>query len=505
MAQTRTQNYGRNLSGSIGAGIGSVVNPSKKNYYILEHRVSSKYHRVGERQEIIVDYIEIGRSPLCQVRFDDSFSTVSRRHAAIVREGNGWKLIQISTTNTTLLNGRAVAKEWYLQNGDEIQFSINGPRLCFTIPTGNKSSVGSIGFTRRLSLFGHQALRPYKTAISVLAGILVVLTLGGGFWLYKLNEENSRLAEAAQKQAEQITSANDANKRIAEDLASKGESIEDMSGQIAEMKGQDIDEDTNIKVSKGNIDNDAINKCEPSIFFIRALGFDITMPDGNKQRISCGDETIPAWSGTGFLLNDGRFVTARHVAEPWYYFANGGEPDKNMMVLNAIANNGGKVVAYFAAYSSSGTQINFSSKQCHFNRKGDQVSRMEDGTKLVLANLGNTDYAFFQYGHNDEGIPANAYQSISLERGEKLIVLGFPFSLGANSANDIHPIYGSAIVAAYGLQNGLILTTDTNYEQGNSGGPVLRTNHNGDLEVVGLVSAGAGRNTGFVVPIDAVK
>ena len=101
--------------------MGSVFNPSGRRYYILEHKVSSRYHRAGEAQEIIVDQIELGRDSRCQVRFDDSFSTVSRRHAAIIKDGENWKLVQISKTNRTLLNGRPVQTEWYLQNGDEIQ------------------------------------------------------------------------------------------------------------------------------------------------------------------------------------------------------------------------------------------------------------------------------------------------------------------------------------------------------------------------------------------------
>ena len=50
----------------------------------------------------------------------------------------------------------------------------------------------------------------------------------------------------------------------------------------------------------------------------------------------------------------------------------------------------------------------------------------------------------------------------------------------------------------------MILTTDTNYEQGNSGGPVFYTDASGNLVVVGIVSAGAGRATGFVVPISII-
>lgn len=138
MAGQTTRPYKATLSGSIGAGMGSVFNPGGRKYFILEHKVSSKYHRAGEAQEIIVDQIEIGRDSHCQVRFDDSFSTVSRHHAAIVKDGDNWKLVQISKTNTTLLNGRPVQTEWYLQNGDEIQLSVNGPKLGFIVPTGRR-------------------------------------------------------------------------------------------------------------------------------------------------------------------------------------------------------------------------------------------------------------------------------------------------------------------------------------------------------------------------------
>ena len=59
MAGKTAKPYKATLSGSIGAGMGSVFNPRGRKYYILEHKVSSKYHRAGEAQEIIVDQIEI--------------------------------------------------------------------------------------------------------------------------------------------------------------------------------------------------------------------------------------------------------------------------------------------------------------------------------------------------------------------------------------------------------------------------------------------------------------
>ena len=51
MAGHTTKAYRNTLSGSVGAGIGSLFNPSGRKYYILEHKVSSKYHKAGESQE----------------------------------------------------------------------------------------------------------------------------------------------------------------------------------------------------------------------------------------------------------------------------------------------------------------------------------------------------------------------------------------------------------------------------------------------------------------------
>lgn len=134
----RETQYKKSFSGSIGSGMKSIMGSNGRRFYVLEHKVSSKYHKAGESQQIIVDQIELGRGSECQVRFDETFATVSRRHAAIVKDGDNWKLIHLSQVNSTYLNGHKVQKEWYLQSGDEIQLSTNGPKLGFIIPQGEK-------------------------------------------------------------------------------------------------------------------------------------------------------------------------------------------------------------------------------------------------------------------------------------------------------------------------------------------------------------------------------
>ena len=171
-------NYKRTIAGSVGAGMAAVFNASGRQYYILEHKTESLYHHAGESQKIIVDQVELGRDSSCQVRFDETFETVSRRHAAIVKEGENWKLIPLSQTNSTLVNGTPIQGEQVLRSGDEIRLSTKGPLMGFIVPQGKQSLVSSIGMTERLSLFRQQALRPYKRALWIMA-IVLILAIGG--------------------------------------------------------------------------------------------------------------------------------------------------------------------------------------------------------------------------------------------------------------------------------------------------------------------------------------
>ncbi len=500
-----SQTYKRTMSGSVGAGMKSLFGDSGRRFYTLEHKVSSKYHKAGETQQIIIDQIELGRASTCQVRFDESFTTVSRRHAAIVKDGDNWKLVQLSQTNSTYLNGHKVDKEWYLQNGDEIQLSTNGPKLGFIVTQGDKGLVKSIGLTARLNLFRQQALRPYKQALTALASVFAVAMVVCGFLLYDGYQNRMLQQERILALINQMDSMNIANQRLMNELINTKatndilkKKIQDISRRLDEIPNQ-----TSTSINASDISNSAIKKCLPYVFYIETVGFEITLPDGNTSTIACSDADVPGWTGTGFLLNDGRFVTARHVAEAWYFWQDGSGANEKLAVLNLIANNGGKVVAHFAAVSSSGQQIAFKSSQFICNRSGDDEGITEDGQRITLASLNENDFAYFNTDNN-HGLRFDKVKCDNLEMGTKLTVLGFPLGLGANAINDINPIYGSGIVAVNGLNRGVILTTDTNYEQGNSGGPVFYTDESGNLVVVGIVSAGAGRATGFVVPISII-
>ena len=497
-------NYKRSLLGSVGSGMKSVLGNKGRRFFILEHKVSSKYHKAGESQKIIVDEIEIGRDPRCQVRFDESFYSVSRRHAAIVRDGENWKLIQLSKTNSTFLNGHKVENEWYLQNGDEIQLSTNGPKLGFIVPTGDKGLVGSIGMTARLSLFRQQALRPYKTAISVLSACLVLGCGIGAFYLHELYQKNREQADLIALNEQRYAESIAAQDSLLANAASEIEKLTKESANLKAQFGKVSQQQRNIAVATGNIDNAALNACLPSVFFIYPTSIDVTLPNGESGTLDCSDENVPSWSGTGFLLENGTFVTARHVIEAWNFWINGNEINEELAQLNAIINNGGKVIAHFNAISSSGKRLSLTSNQFSINRSSDQVQHIEDGIKMSLGGGGNTDYAYTRIGQNG-GLKFNKSVSNVLERGTKLTVLGFPLGLGVNSVTSIKPISSTATVGVDGLDRGVILTSETNFEQGCSGGPALVIDENGNYTVIGIVSAIAGRNTGFIVPINVIN
>jgi pSer/pThr/pTyr-binding forkhead associated (FHA) protein len=83
----------------------------------------------GEIQEFSGETITIGRHPESLLRFPPDLGIVSRKHAEIIREGNRFKLVDLSA-NGTFVNGKRV-KEVYLKDGDVLTFSEGGPKVSF--------------------------------------------------------------------------------------------------------------------------------------------------------------------------------------------------------------------------------------------------------------------------------------------------------------------------------------------------------------------------------------
>ena len=529
MAQA-TQNYKRSLKGSIGAGMGSVFGGSGKTYYILEHKVSSKYHKAGESQEIIVDQIEMGRDSKCQVRFDESFSTVSRRHAAIVRSGDRWKLVQLSDTNSTFLNGKKIQTEWYLQNGDEIQLAVNGPKLGFIVPTGKKATVGSIGLSRRLSLFRQQALTPYKRAITILSVILVLVLAGGAYAL--INQGNS-LKKLQEEQANLIIARDNLLKMNNVDSVKLAELEKKLNKNQAKIiyytnrdqtKGQTKDQggNTNVKDTANVVspipptsptpaaEVSDISSCNQYVYAIFLDEMTYKLSDGEEQSIFklLGiDKSICV--GTGFMLNDGRFVTARHILEPWYFYNKFRDRDAKdfYQAVNFAAFHNGTISTSYTVISPTNNRYSFTNEQVIRNTNGDRVSNENyRGKPTVFTIAGNDRYDWVYYQTNETGgLKYDNALSTGLPQGTPLVILSYQGGIGIGDIYHVKPTYSSCITSGNGLNSdGLILVS--NIESGSSGGPIL-VKKDGGYVVVGLYT---GKDQiigqkGVIVPISEVS
>lgn len=490
-----TQPYHRSIAGSIGAGMKSLAGGGKR-FYVLEHKVSSRYHKAGESQKIIVDQIELGRDPRCQVRFDETFKTVSRRHAAIVKDGDKWKLIQLSKTNPTYLNGHRVDKEWYLQNGDEIQLSTNGPKIGFITPAGDQGLVKSIGLTARMSLFRQQALRPYKKAITALACILV---LGIGI-----------SSAVIWRQHTDITNLKDMYAKASAEMDKMRKSSSEVDAIISDMDKRIAEQDSIIEANKrrsrqgyaggGGTSPTAdiqskIAAVKPSVYYIETT---VYITDGNQT------QTVSTSGGTGFLLDDGRFVTARHCVESWLY----GSPQAN--ILNETYDNV-RVWSEINAYGVNGDDFKLRSSDFTIDHSKDLIidagsdeegnqmkmrlayyieeKNRETGETLKLGtrDMWGTDWAVANIGKAGN-IKANAPLSSSLSAGHEVHVLGFPAGLGVmDGQNRIEPIYNKMSVARDGINSDGCIMVSQGVNHGNSGGPVFAMS-GGELYAVAIVS-----------------
>ena len=87
------------------------------------------------------EWTRIGRSLAADVRFDDP--TVSRRHALVVRQADGVRVLDDRSLNGVFVNGEQV--EWRaLEDGDEIV--VGRYRLIFVsvpVPSGGRQPDAS--------------------------------------------------------------------------------------------------------------------------------------------------------------------------------------------------------------------------------------------------------------------------------------------------------------------------------------------------------------------------
>lgn len=480
---------------TVGAGVSSLVNPGNKTYYILEHCVTSKFHQMGEAQRIIVDNIEIGRDPRCQVRYDEDFQTVSRRHAAIVRDGNNWKLVQISKTNSTLLNGRRVTTEWYLQNGDEIQISVNGPKLRFIIPTGDRATVDSINFTQRLNLFRQQALKPYKYGMAALSAVLLAAVgaiIYMGFFMKgvadDVNDQSRLLAQAIADNADNAAVADS----LARELMATNAAVAANAAKLVDVEA--------MAGRAQQIARRAASRMSPTPAEFAQVAKNVYYIVVN---VYLNDEYQFGYSGTGFLLSDGRFVTAKHCVDMGYNHAADFSDDQSVAMLNSlhyfqpealkykmigVSGSGDRISLTYTPTSSPWTWGHTDYTNGTVTVTDESGEKIDMPVKYSTSMVGADDWAYISTGKTG-GLEFDTDWSRHLGNGTPLHILGFPRSVGTEEYSETGRVTPNYCQSAVGQDayDGIILLANDEVDHGNSGGPVF-AQRDGRPIAIGIIS-----------------
>ena len=579
-----TQNYKRTLAGSVGAGMGALLGASGRTYYILEHKASSKYHQAGEVQKIIVDQVEMGRDASCQVRFDESFETVSRKHAAIVREGENWKLIHLSHSNPTLVNGNVINGSYYLQTGDEIQLSGGGPRLGFIVPQGKQALTSSIGLTERMNLFRKQALRPYKMALTVMGIVLVLALAGLGTWNYTLGKKNAALVDVVDGQKEQMSQyklqldslGNERNRleqeqrRLEQQVRESDGDKEMLKSQLSHVREQlnyvnsvaykansemetlknelaknqkeleekgvvtKMNEEEMLTTDSNEIDLDSSSE-ETSIgasmdlrdYYDHIYTIKIDRINVEKNGISFdpGIQLTDIVCGTGFMLNNGDFVTDRQNVEPWIYGDEQWKEDWRRLMAECVG-AGCNVIIHYRAYSTKGTgkPLTFVNTDFKCERSGDclnfdfevrrelrsifkkydiepEYTRRNYVKATILAPKVCQWAVIRQKGIFGEGIPYDAEASTTLKGGSEIHMVGYA---GSTDEHNPVPAHFNDRTNIDDTQYGTIILQNRVGEHGYYGSPAFIKKSNGTYQIVGVM-LGSVSCKDRLVPIDKLR
>ncbi|MDG1279300.1 MAG: FHA domain-containing protein [Algoriphagus sp.] len=468
--------------------------------YTLEYLTPTKKHAQGSFEKIVIPYIELGRGPKCAVSFGEDFPTVSRRHASIAREGKEAKIKNLSATNPLLINGRPVNREFFLSSGDEIQLSLEGPRMRFNT---SASGTSKMGFTNKLNLVIQQAIKPYKSVAIFLFAIFLLSTSGLSYALLnaftkleiqetissaqadelvKLNQENQGFAEKIIKNNDdfknQINRINISNLREREENEARLLAIQTEMEKVADSLSKlNVPEDFSIFV--GDVQKNVL-----AIYFVSAsLTF---------QGSELWDETPtdPQCMCTGFMLDGGKFVTARHCVD---IFASEVQPEyeEDINQIDFFSNSGGNLTVTFRARSFDGSiDFTFTNKDMIQDFSRDELYRVSlddvDGVVRVANFHNGSDFAYKQINLIG-GLNYSPQASISLETARELHVLGYPDGVRFRADGDMRPDYNKGIVRRTGLTEGVIRGIQGAERGGNSGGPVFILQEDGPA-VIGIVT-----------------
>jgi hypothetical protein len=490
--------------------------------FTLQFLTDTGEYPANATKVVAAAYVELGRDKECAVRFGEDAPTVSRKHAALERKGQKVYIYNLSETNQTLVNGRPVHKEWLLHDGDEIQLSADGPRMRFMLP----AEQAAPRFTSRIRLFAEQAVRPYRMVLLALLGIFLVGAAAVGIQFTKVRSGQAKLVAVAESVTKQVEDQQQAlamgNSVLVDEQTQRAEALAAVNKQNQEFQEALTRQSKIIKalvknatarpprrtrrpepVRKPDPEAIVVGNTQGQVYAVRIYltvrgntGQPLDLTDGNRKSVRLKDYFLG--TGTGFVLEDGRFVTSRRWVKPWAYPE--GEKDLLALFTNFVHHNGGRATVKLIASAPGGPELTLSDAQFAADSTGDQTVTGNFGFgegKIVVAGPDHThDWAVAKVPVT--GLPLSDAGALPTT-GKPVHLLGYEIPAGAQEGPVGSPTYTKRTVAPDAPAPGMLSVRGAPFELSTYGGPAYLVKGNQPL-VVGLLTGGKD-GKGYIIPI----
>lgn len=109
------------------------IETTVENLYQLVMLIDGFGHQANEKFPLLLNRTRMGSHWCSHLKFSNANGRIQKNHAVIEKKGADWTIKTVSNKSCIYVNSRKVDDLWYLQEGDLIALSLEGPFLRFSV------------------------------------------------------------------------------------------------------------------------------------------------------------------------------------------------------------------------------------------------------------------------------------------------------------------------------------------------------------------------------------